>query len=173
MYVYFKRLHWTKSILPCWLQICCQRFEFIPQSSDWRLVDRKLCSKVELFVSSRLLLLLFVHGFYSFLLSLRSFASPFVCLEFFLCVLCSCRQFKPFSRFQTLFCENVCVCEYFLFFFPLVCNLFFYSVGSGASSPLHLNRFDESPSLFYMIYWEWSGFIRSVSLWLWADKMLP
>lgn len=42
----------TKTILPCWLQICCQRFEFTPQSTDWRLVDRKLWSKVELFVSS-------------------------------------------------------------------------------------------------------------------------
>lgn len=88
----------------------------------------------------------------------------------------SCRQFKPFSRFQTLLGVWVCVLTNNSFLLRWFVT-FFYSFGlvwfgSGASSPLHLNRFDESPSLFYMIYWERSGSIRSAGLWLWADKML-
>lgn len=77
MYVYFKRLHWTKSILPCWLQICWQRFEFLPQSTDWRLVDRKLCA------SRWNCLFLLVFHVLQFLLLLLLFSFVYFRLRFF------------------------------------------------------------------------------------------
>lgn len=104
----------TKTILPCWLQICCQRFEFTPQSTDWRLVDRKLWSKVELFVSS----------------SSSSFLFAPFCILPIPCYLCSLICSHPFAFFNIRQCMPALFNQFslstdFRHRFQCVCLLFY------------------------------------------------
>lgn len=143
----------TKTILPCWLQICCQRFEFTPQSTDWRLVDRKLWSKVELFVSSS-----------------SSFLFAPSCILPIPCYLCSLLCSHPFAFFNIRQCMpalfNQCsLSTDFRHRFQCVCLLFylrpFFILQSGCLWPV---------SFEFSLYLRW----RSQSmLQLWADKPLP
>lgn len=147
----------TKTILPCWLQICCQRFEFTPQSTDWRLVDRKLWSKVELFVSSSSSSFLFAP---SCILPIPCYLCSLICshsFAFFNIRQCMPALFNQYSLSTDFRHRFQCVC---LLFYLRPFFVFFNWVAFGPFHSNFLCTCDEEADPY-------------CSLWLWADKPLP